>query len=125
LTSDDRGAEPIHVLIGPLPQVGADLRELITKYHESHAYQIAEVYAFRNQSDEAFVWLDRAHAQRDGGLIETKVDPLLKNLERDPRYTAFLNKIHLPTICRPYNTGPECVIDRIKTSSACSSGEGH
>jgi len=39
-----------------------------------------------NQSDEAFAWLDHAYAQRDGALIETKVDPLLKNLDRDPRY---------------------------------------
>jgi len=72
------------------------LRELITKCHASHAHQTAEVYAFRNQSDEAFAWLDRAYAQRDGGLIETKVDPLLKNLDRDPRFTAFLKKLNLP-----------------------------
>ena len=72
------------------------LRELIAKYHESGAYQIAEVYAFRNQSDEAFGWLDRAYAQRDGGLIETKVDPLLKSLYSDPRYAAFLKKLNLP-----------------------------
>jgi hypothetical protein len=73
------------------------LRELIAKYHASDAYQIAEVYAFRNQSDEAFEWLDRAYAQRDSGLIETKVDPLLKNLHSDPRYAAFLKKLKLPT----------------------------
>jgi tetratricopeptide (TPR) repeat protein len=51
------------------------LSELIAKYHASSAYQIAEVYAFRNQSDEAFEWLDRAYAQLDSGLIETKMDP--------------------------------------------------
>jgi hypothetical protein len=53
------------------------LRELITKYHASMAYHIAEVYAFRNQPDEAIEWLERAYAQRDSGLIGTKVDPLL------------------------------------------------
>jgi tetratricopeptide (TPR) repeat protein len=73
------------------------LRELIAKYHEGGAYQIAGVYAFRNQSDEAFEWLDRAYAHRDGGLIATKVDPLLKNLHNDPRYAAFLKKLNLPT----------------------------
>jgi TolB-like protein/DNA-binding winged helix-turn-helix (wHTH) protein/Tfp pilus assembly protein PilF len=72
------------------------LVELITKYHASSAYQIAEVYAFRNQSDEAFEWLERAYAQRDSGLIETKVDPLLKSLHNDPRYAAYLNKLNLP-----------------------------
>jgi len=74
----------------------AGLSELIAKYHDGGAYQIADVYAFRNQSDKAFEWLDRAYAQRDGGLIGTKVDPLLKSLHNDPRFSAFLKKIHLP-----------------------------
>jgi TolB-like protein/DNA-binding winged helix-turn-helix (wHTH) protein len=73
------------------------LRELIAKYHASGAFQIAEVYGFRNQPNEAFEWLDRAYAQRDGGLIATKVDPLLKNLYNDPRYAAFLKKLNFPT----------------------------
>jgi hypothetical protein len=72
------------------------LTELIAKYQASNAYEIAEVYAFRNQSNEAFEWLDRAHAQRDTGLIRTKVDPLLKNLHGDPRFAAFLKKLNLP-----------------------------
>jgi hypothetical protein len=58
---------------------------------------IAEVYAYRGEADRAFEWLERAHAQRDGGLAETKGDPLLKSLERDPRYAAFLKKMRLPT----------------------------
>ena len=52
----------------------AALRELIQKSPQN-TYEIAKVYAFRNQSDEAFEWLDRAYVQRDAGLIETKVDP--------------------------------------------------
>jgi tetratricopeptide (TPR) repeat protein len=73
------------------------LSELVTKYHAGGAFQIAEVYAFRNQSDKAFEWLDRAYAQHDGGLIGTKVEPLLKSLHNDPRYAAFLKKLNLPT----------------------------
>src|SRR6266478_2948467 len=75
----------------------AALSELVTKYHEGAAFQIAQVYAFRNQSDEAFDWLDRAYAQHDSGLVGTKVDPLLKSLRKDPRYAAFLKKLNLPT----------------------------
>jgi len=73
------------------------LSELITKYDASNQYLIAEVYAFRNQSDEAFEWLDRAYSQRNSGLIVTKVDPLLKNLHHDPRYAALLKKLNFPT----------------------------
>jgi hypothetical protein len=54
------------------------------------------VYGFRNESGEAFEWLDRAYAQRDGGLIAVKVDPMLKSLHGDPRFAAFLKKLNLP-----------------------------
>jgi TolB-like protein/Flp pilus assembly protein TadD len=83
--------------LGREKESDAALSELIAKYHAGGAYQIAEVYAFRNQSDEAFEWLDRAYAQRDSGLIGTKVDPLLKSLHSDPRFAAFLKKLNLPT----------------------------
>jgi len=83
--------------LGRKKESDAALSELILKYHAGYAYQIAEVYAFRNQSDEAFEWLDRAYAQRDGGLIGTKVDPLFKSLHKDPRFAAFLKKLNLPT----------------------------
>ncbi|MGC1416430.1 MAG: winged helix-turn-helix domain-containing protein [Candidatus Acidiferrum sp.] len=82
--------------LGRKKESDAALRELIGKYHGSDAYGIALVYAFRNQSDQAFKWLDRAYTQRDGGLIATKVDPLLKSLHDDPRYAAFLKKLNLP-----------------------------
>jgi len=82
--------------LGRQRESDAALGELIAKYHAGGAYQIAEVYAFRNQPDEALEWLDRAYAQRDSGLIGTKVDPLLKNLHGDPRFAAFLKKLNLP-----------------------------
>jgi len=82
--------------LGREKEADAALRELIAKYSKRGAYQVAQVYAFRNQSDEAFVWLDRAYVLRDGGLNETKVDPLLKSLHADPRYAAFLKKLKLP-----------------------------
>jgi TolB-like protein/DNA-binding winged helix-turn-helix (wHTH) protein/Tfp pilus assembly protein PilF len=72
------------------------LRELSHKFPQN-TYEIAGVYAFRNQSDEAFEWLDRAYVQRNAGLIETKVDPLLKSLHHDPRFAALLKKLNFPT----------------------------
>jgi len=83
--------------LGRKKEADTVLSELIAKYQAIDAYQIAEVYAFRNQSDEAFEWLDRAYAKHDDGLIETKIDPLLKTLHNDPRYAAFLKKLNLPT----------------------------
>ena len=70
---------------------------LISKFQAGSAFQVAEVYAFRGEADKAFEWLDRAYAQRDGGLTAIKGDPLMKNIEHDPRYTAVLKKLRLPT----------------------------
>jgi TolB-like protein/DNA-binding winged helix-turn-helix (wHTH) protein len=72
------------------------LSELIAKYRAGYPYNIARVYAFRNQADEAFEWLDRSYAQRNSGLIKTKVDPFLKNLHRDARYSSLLKKLNFP-----------------------------
>jgi TolB-like protein/DNA-binding winged helix-turn-helix (wHTH) protein/cytochrome c-type biogenesis protein CcmH/NrfG len=82
--------------LGRKRESDAALSELITKYHASDPYQIAQVYAFRNQSDDAFEWLDRAYVLRDDGLMATKVDPLLKSLHSDPRFAAFLKKLNFP-----------------------------
>jgi len=73
------------------------LQNLIAKDQTHAAYEIAGVYAFRNQRDKAFEWLDRAYVQRDGGLGRMKGDPLLKNLHGDARFTALLKKLNLPT----------------------------
>ena len=74
----------------------AALGALIAKYGTDGAYQIAQVYAYRGESDKSFEWLERAYKQRDPGLTDMKTDPLLKSLRHDPRYTEFLKKMHLP-----------------------------
>jgi TolB-like protein/cytochrome c-type biogenesis protein CcmH/NrfG len=82
--------------LGRKKESDAALAELIAKYQAPIAFQIAEEYAFRGEADRAFEWLDRAYAQRDAGLTLMKGDPLLKSLEHDPRYAAFLKKMRLP-----------------------------
>ncbi|MGC1416429.1 MAG: tetratricopeptide repeat protein [Candidatus Acidiferrum sp.] len=86
----------VYYALGREKESVAALSQYVAKYHANGAYQIAQVCAFRNQSDEAFEWLEGAYAQHDGGLIFTKVDPLLKNLHNDPRFAALLKKLNLP-----------------------------
>lgn len=85
-----------YAALGRKKQADAALKELIAKYGSRVAYDVATVYAFREQRDKAFAWLDRAHAQREGNLAATNVDPLLKNLHGDPRMGAFLKRLNLP-----------------------------
>jgi len=74
------------------------LAELIQKHGTDAAYQIAQVYAYRGESDKSFEWLERAYGQRDPGLTEINNDPLFRNLRHDPRYAELLKKLHLPTL---------------------------
>jgi TolB-like protein/DNA-binding winged helix-turn-helix (wHTH) protein/Flp pilus assembly protein TadD len=75
----------------------AALKSLIEKYGSAGAFQIAQVYAYRGESDRSLEWLDRAYKQRDPGLTEIKTDPLFKNLHRHPKYAELLKKMGLPT----------------------------
>jgi adenylate cyclase len=78
-----------------IPESDAALAELISKNGETAAYQIAEVYGYRNDKDHAFEWLERARRQRDAGLPGLRADSLLPNLHDDPRWDAFLRTMGL------------------------------
>ena len=73
----------------------ATLVRLIEKSAEVSAYQIAQVYAFRQEADRTFEWLERAFRQRDPGLTELRLDLLFERLHADQRWPAFLKKIGL------------------------------
>ena len=81
---------------GRKKEADAALADYIDKNQNEAAFQIAEIYAYRGETDKAFEWLERAYKQRDGGLSQLKGDPLLRSLESDPRYAAFLKKMKLP-----------------------------
>jgi predicted Zn-dependent protease len=85
-----------YAALGQEEQSDVALKELIARYGTREAFWIAAVYAFRNQRNEAFDWLDRAYTQREDSIAEASYEPTLKNLRGDPRYAAFLKKLHLP-----------------------------
>ena len=60
------------------------------------AYRIASVRAWRGERDGAFEWLDRAYARHDLMLRWIKIDPFLRNLRGDARYTVLVKKMNLP-----------------------------
>ena len=59
------------------------------------AFQIAEVYAFRNEKDLAFEWLERAVEARDPGVTHAKVDRWFRNLTEDARWLPLMERIGL------------------------------
>ena len=81
---------------GKKKEADAALAEYIKEFQNDGAFQIAEIYAYRGEINKAFEWLERAYKLRDVGLSQMKGDPVLRNIEKDPRYSAFLQKMKLP-----------------------------
>ncbi len=89
--------EPLaYYALGRREESDGALKQLIATYQNDCAFQIAEVYAYRGETDMAFEWLDRAYRQRDAGAPELKTDPLVRSLRQDRRYTELLKKMRLP-----------------------------
>ena len=75
----------------------AALADLIANGRNQLAYQIAEIYAVRGETDKAFEWLQISLDNHDTGLLSLLIDPLIRGLRGDPRYKSMLEKIGLPT----------------------------
>jgi TolB-like protein/DNA-binding winged helix-turn-helix (wHTH) protein/Tfp pilus assembly protein PilF len=83
--------------LGRKSEADRALAVAVEKLGDIAPYLIGVIYAHRDDVDQAFIWLDRAYQERDGGLpLHLKGDPLLKNLRQDPRYKMLLKKMHLP-----------------------------
>lgn len=82
--------------IGDKKEAEALLKELVETYGGDSWPNIASVYAFRKEKDEAFKWLDLAYEQRDGSLLEILNYPEMENLWGDPRWNKFIDKLGLP-----------------------------
>jgi TolB-like protein/Tfp pilus assembly protein PilF len=88
-------------------QIGADptaadaaLKTLIDKNSSLAPYQIAQVFALRDDAKETFAWLDRAWSARDPGIQYLLLDPFILRYRDDPRLADFCRKVGLPT---PHN----------------------
>ena len=68
------------------------LAELIAETGDEWPVEVAHVYAYRNDRDQAFEWLDR-DLGNPGGWAEARLMPLFDNLRDDPRWQVFLEKV--------------------------------
>jgi adenylate cyclase len=70
-----------------------ELRVLIANYAQLAAYNIAYIFAYRDEPDRAFEWLVRARETGDSGLSEILLEPLFANLYDDERWPEFLETV--------------------------------
>ena len=91
-----QGLALVHHALGRKKEADAALAELVERFQNDWAVQIAEAYAFRGETDRAFEWLERAFVQHEPGLPWVKTSSSFKSLQSDPRYAAFLERLGLP-----------------------------
>jgi TolB-like protein len=97
-SSDDRdlGLAVVYHAMNRTVESNAALAAYTRAHSDDDPLGIADAEAYRSEADAAFAYLDRAYLQRESGLYWLKGDTLLRNLEGDPRYKAFLRRMNLP-----------------------------
>ncbi len=69
------------------------LTELTRKGGAYSAIRIASIYAYRDETDRALAWLERAVESHDQWLAAIAVDPLFDPIRGDPRWLPFLRRL--------------------------------
>ncbi|MFN3840154.1 MAG: tetratricopeptide repeat protein [Cyclobacteriaceae bacterium] len=90
-----QGLAMANYLAGNKQEADLLLKKFIDEYQDISAFQIAEIYACRNDADNLFAWLEKAYRQRDGGLSTLTGNPWLRSFEQDKRYLDFKRKMNL------------------------------
>lgn len=90
------GTAVVEAARGRRQESDAALAMLVADFGDVAAYQIAQVHARRGDADKSLEWLERAYVLRDTGLSQLKPSREFRQLEHDPRFRAFLDKLRLP-----------------------------
>ncbi len=93
-------AKHAHVLAscGRAEEAREILQEIVARRDEQWvtAYEIAVIYGFLGERDEAFNWLMQAEQENAVGLTYIRVDPRINNLRNDPRFDELLKRRSSP-----------------------------
>jgi len=78
-------------------QAAADaaLAALIAAHGEDSPTRVADVYAFRQEADKTFEWLERAYAVHDPRLINLVSDQFLRRYRSDARFASLCQRVGL------------------------------
>ena len=85
----------VYAAMGRKTEADAALAAITIKYGDRAAWFRALIHAARHENDQVFDCLDKAYALKDSSLYSIKGEPLLRSVENDPRYGAFLRKLNL------------------------------
>lgn len=94
----ETGLALVHHSLGNHEESDAALQRLIDRYGDIGAYQVAEVYGWRGEPENAVDWLERAVELYDTGIIMMVGDPLLDSARRQPRFASLLQRLRLDPV---------------------------
>jgi hypothetical protein len=72
-----------------------EMRKLLAKRRYVDLADIAYAYADLGDKEQTFVWLDKALADKSGGLEVVKIVPALDPWRSDPRYLDLIKRMGL------------------------------
>ena len=91
-----KGRALAYYALGRQAEADAALARLIEGWGERWPSEVAHVYAYRGELDAAFDWLEREYdLYGAGGWGEWRLQRLYDNLRGDPRWHAFLERVHV------------------------------
>ena len=90
------GRNFIQSSMGKTKASNALFAEFLEKYGDTDLANVADLYAFRGDYDQSFLWLNKAYEAKDPVLVEALTYPSFKPMHSDPRWSAFIQKIGLP-----------------------------
>lgn len=90
------GLAIVYAAMGRRAQSDAALESLESRFATAGAYRIAQIHAYRGETDRAFEWLQRSYQRHDSKIVLVKTDPLLRSLHGDRRFRALLTQLRLP-----------------------------
>lgn len=90
------GRNFIQSSMGKTKASNALFAEFLEKYGDTDPANVADLYAFRGNYDQSFLWLNKAYEAKDPVLVEALTYPSFKPMHSDPRWSAFIQKIGLP-----------------------------
>ena len=87
----------VHALAGRVAEARAVLTKIEAQARQEAGLEffVALGYAALADKNQAFVWLEKSLAQREGSVRYLKVDPRLDGLRADPRYAGLLERAGL------------------------------
>ena len=90
------GFAMVYHALGRRQEADLALTDVIARFADREPTHIAEVLAYRGDTDRAFEFLDKAALAGDRNLLGIKSNYYFRDLHDDPRYRLILQRLFLP-----------------------------